>query len=104
MSGTCALVVPWHVSGFGYAKSLTIAYVVSPTCQLSTDSHLTRRPFMSPGALHIQTHNNNNNNNNKLESIDMHILKYNTQCSIKYVSILHRPEYRVYYDERYCSV
>ena len=26
-SGTCALVVPWHVSGFGYATALTTTVV-----------------------------------------------------------------------------
>ena len=39
MSGTCALVVPWHVSGFGYAtekkkKNLKIMFSVFPKCYI----------------------------------------------------------------------
>ena len=41
LSGTCALVVPWHVSGFGYTTEL------DSIKQLRVDTDLSPEPFLT---------------------------------------------------------
>ena len=50
MSGTCALVVPWHVSGFGYATGIMYCKV-DGTAHYAED-YATQRIYVTCGVWH----------------------------------------------------